>query len=74
MDKVSTAPFVKKNTQNVIINCTDQNCAQYVLYFNLLQVDEHLVFPGQSEHKQSFCYLTVDNFKRHVKAWYHIWC
>ena len=31
------------------------------------------VFPGLQDHEQSFCYLVVDNVKRHVKAWYNIW-
>ena len=32
-----------------------------------------MIFPGISEHEQSFCYLIVDNIKRHVTVWFHIW-
>lgn len=37
------------------------------------KVKGHRVFPGSSCHEQSFCYLIVDNIKRHMTAWYHIW-
>lgn len=32
-----------------------------------------LVFPMTTDHTQSFCYLIIDNVKRHVTVWYHIW-
>ncbi|XP_019854814.1 PREDICTED: uncharacterized protein C11orf70 homolog isoform X2 [Amphimedon queenslandica] len=31
------------------------------------------MFPSSREHPQSFCYLVIDNIKRHVTVWYHIW-
>ncbi len=31
------------------------------------------VFPGSCDHEQSFCYLIIDNVKRHVTAWYNVW-
>jgi len=48
--------------------CGNTSCARY------LQVGKDLVFPGSIEREQSFCYLIIDNIKRHVTAWYHVWC
>ena len=40
---------------------------------SLPQVGDNVMFPGSVDHEQTFCYLIIDNFKRHVTAWYHVW-
>ena len=37
------------------------------------QVKEEVMFPGQQDHEQSYCYLIIDNIKRMVTILYHIW-
>lgn len=34
---------------------------------------EDEVFPGNRQHTQTFCYLIIDNARKQVKLWYHIW-
>ena len=35
--------------------------------------DDSRVFPENSKHTQTFCYLIIDNARKQVKLWYHIW-
>ncbi|KAL5476238.1 hypothetical protein EMCRGX_G026159 [Ephydatia muelleri] len=37
------------------------------------RVDDAGVFPENSQHTQTFCYLIIDNARKQVKLWYHIW-